>query len=344
MSPKNLNVSSKTHKFLLNKLSDRKTSQIYRKFEKNLNLKEDFIVAVSGGPDSLALAFLAKIYSIKKKLNIKYFIVDHKLRNNSTKEARFVKLLLKKFSINVDVLTWIGNKPKSNIQSIARTKRYELLIKESKKLKIKNILLGHHKDDLYENFFIRILRGSGLNGIVSFDKKKNYNNINLIRPLLEFSKKDLESIVKKIFKNYVEDPTNKNIQFKRVRIRNLIKNLELEGLDKEKFNLTIKNLKFANESISYFVKKNLEENSKYLKSNNNVILNQNFFVQPKEVVFRSLTEVIKIVGKRYYPTRGKKIDKLIEQIKNLNSFKTTLGSCVIKKVNNTIIVSKEHQT
>ena len=67
MSPKNLNVSKKTHNFLLNKLKDKRILQIYKKFEKNLKLNDDFIVAVSGGPDSLALCFLSKIYSIKKK-------------------------------------------------------------------------------------------------------------------------------------------------------------------------------------------------------------------------------------------------------------------------------------
>ena len=90
---------------------------------------------------------------------------------------------------NLEILTWVGKKPKSNIQSVARDKRYALLINKAKKLKINNILLGHHKDDLIENFFIRILRGSGLNGMVSFDQKTNQQNINLIRPLLKFSKK-----------------------------------------------------------------------------------------------------------------------------------------------------------
>ena len=181
------------------------------------------------------------------------------------------------------------------------------MIKNAKKLKIKNILLGHHKDDLIENFFIRILRGSGLNGMVSFDQKTNLQNINLIRPLLKFSKQNLEYITKKIFKNYVEDPSNKNDEFKRVKIRNFIKNLELEGLDKNKFNLTIKNLKFANESIKHFVEKNLKDNSTISNINKFVILNKNFFLQPEEVVFLSLTEVLKGVGKKYYPARGKKL-------------------------------------
>ena len=141
MSPKNLNASNKTHKFLLNQLKDKQTSKIYKKFEENLQLNEDFIVAVSGGPDSLALCFLSKIYSIKKHLKVKYFHVDHKLRNNSTKEAKFVKLLLKKFSTNLEILTWVGKKPKSNIQSIARDKRYALMINKAKTVSYTHLTL-----------------------------------------------------------------------------------------------------------------------------------------------------------------------------------------------------------
>ena len=80
MSPKNLNVSKKTHNFLLNKLKDKRILQIYKKFESDLAIKNDFVVAVSGGPDSLALSFLAKILAIKKLVKVKYFIVDHKLK------------------------------------------------------------------------------------------------------------------------------------------------------------------------------------------------------------------------------------------------------------------------
>ena len=341
MSPKNLSVSNKTHKFLLNKLKDKKTLQIYKKFEKNLNIKENFIVAVSGGPDSQALSFLAKIYSIKKLLNVKYFIVDHKLRKNSTLEANFVKRNLKKFSINLNILTWHGTKPKNNIQSTARKKRYNLLVNQAKKFKIKNILLGHHLDDLFENFFIRILRGSGLNGLVSLDQKTQYEKINLIRPLINFDKKDLIYISNRIFGSYVEDPSNKDDKFKRVKIRNFLKKLEMEGLDRNKFFLTIKNLKFANETIKFYNKKNLEENTFFSKDKKIVLLKKEFFYQSQEVVFRSFSEIIKFIGKKYYPTRGKKIDKIVKLVKSNSSIKITLGGCIIKKVNETVIISKE---
>ena len=341
MSLKNLNASNKTHKFLIEKLKNKKTLEIYRKFEKNLNLNQDFIVAVSGGPDSLALSFLAKVYSIKNSLKARYFMIDHKLRVNSSSEAKFVKKILSKLSIKLSILKWNGIKPSNNIQSVARDKRYTLLKKQSEKLKINNILLGHHKDDLIENFFIRMLRGSGLNGLISFDEKSENHNMNIIRPLLKFNKKDLLFISKKVFNNYVEDPSNENKIFQRVKIRNLIKTLQLEGLDTKKFDLTINNLKFANNSIKFYTKKNIIYNSNTINNKKSILLNIEFFNQPEEVVFRSLSEIIRIVGKKYYFVRGKKIDHVIELIKNKSYFKITLGNCILKKVNNTIIVSKE---
>ena len=68
MSRKNLSVKIKIPKLLNSKLKNRRISKIYKKFEKTLDINENFIVAVSGGPDSLALAFLCKIYAVKKKV------------------------------------------------------------------------------------------------------------------------------------------------------------------------------------------------------------------------------------------------------------------------------------
>jgi len=341
MSLKNLNASKKTHKFLLDKLKDSRILQIYKKFESNLPVKKKFLVAVSGGPDSLALSFLAKIYSIKKSIEVKYFIIDHKLRKNSTLEAKYVQKKLKDFSIKLNILTWIGTKPRKNIQSIAREKRYKLLTDAAKKNGIQNILLGHQLDDLFENFFIRILRGSGLKGLISLDKEARKNQVDLIRPLIEIDKKDLIYVSNYIFGTYIEDPSNEEDKFKRVKIRNFLKQLSLEGFDRKKFFLTIRNLKFANENIEFYIKKNLEDNVTILSQKNYVILKEKFFSQSNEVIFRSLTEVIKIVGKRYYAVRGKKIDKVINLVSTKSSFKVTLGGCIIKKVNETVILCKE---
>ena len=263
------------------------------------------------------------------------------MRKNSSLEAKYVKKKLKNFSIKLNILTWRGLKPKKNIQSIAREKRYELLCDRAKKYRIQNILVGHHLDDLFENFFIRILRGSGLQGLISLDRETQKNNINLFRPLINIDKDDLVYISNHVFGSYVQDPSNQNDKFKRVKVRNLLKELSLEGLDRNKFFLTIKNLKFANESIKFYTKKNIEENVTMLKKKQKAVLEENFFSQSEEVVFRSFGEVIKIIGKKYYTVRGRKIDKIINLVESNSSFKVTLGGCLIKKVNGTVILSKE---
>lgn len=240
----------------------------------------------------------------------------------------------------MNILKWSGSKPKRNIQSIARNKRYKLLIEKSKELRIKNVLTGHQLDDLFENFFIRILRGSGLNGLISLDQKIYYKKINIIRPLIYFNKEDLIYIAELVFKSYIIDPFNEDDKFKRVRIRNFLKQLKSEGFDREKFILTIKNLKIANESIKFYTEKNLKNNISFLK-NKSVVIKENFFSNSEEVVFRSITKIIQFVGKRHYPARGKKVEKVINMLNSKFPFKITLGGCIIMKFSKTIIITKE---
>ena len=341
MSLKNSSAKNKIPRLLKDHLNDRKINQVYKSFEKSLDTNKNFVVAVSGGPDSLALAFLAKIYSLKKGLSPKYLIVDHKLRPESTKEAKLVKHLLKSFLIKGEILTWRGKKPSKNIQSVARKKRFELIFKTCEKYKIKNILLGHHLDDLFENFFIRLTRGSGLKGLVSLDIKSMIDSKNLLRHLLYQNKKDLEYISSQVFGFYVQDPSNKEDKYQRTKIRKLIEDLKKNGLDKKKFINSINNLKFSNKVINFYVNKNFKENTYFLKKTNQLILNNEFFQQPDEIIFRSLSDSLKLVGKKFYSVRGKKLDKIIRDIKKDEIFKQTLGGCIIEKVNQTVIIKKE---
>jgi len=344
MNLKNLSAQNKNHKKILSHLNDKNIFKTSKEFENSLDVKENLAVAVSGGPDSLALAFLTKCYSLKNKVKVKYFIVDHKLRKESSLEAKTTKDILKKINIDCKILLWNGKKPSKNIQAVARNKRYLLLAEECKKNNIEYLLLGHHINDLFENFLIRLVRGSGLNGLISFSKKTKYKNqkLNIIRPLLDIEKKDLIYISKKVFNFYIKDPSNINKEFKRTRIRNLLQSLEKEGLDKKKLTLTINNLKDSNRSIKFYVDKNLKENSIFLKKKNIYILNQIFFDQSHEVIFRSLAKIIQRLGKKYYPVRGKSLTELIKGINARSFSKVTLGGCFIDRVNETILISREN--
>ncbi len=343
MNLKNLSAQSKKHKKILSQLNQKKISKIYNEFSSSLKIKKDLAVAVSGGPDSLALAYLTKCYSLKNKIKVKYYLVNHMLRKEATLEAETVKKILKKIDIQCTILNWNGKKPSKNIQATARDKRYSLLANECKKNNIKYLLLGHHLNDLFENFLIRIVRGSGLNGLISFSKNTKYRdqNLNIIRPLLNLEKKDLLYISNEVFSFFVKDPSNINEDYKRTRIRNLLYSLEKEGLDIKKLKLTINNLKDSDKSIKFYVDKNLKKNVVFLKRKNTYILSYNFFDQSHEIIFRSLTKLIQKLGEEYYPVRGKSINELIKGINKKSFTKVTLGGCFIERINETILISQE---
>jgi len=350
MKKKSLNAKKIIHKNLQKQLKKPKINSIYKDFEKLLidkKLSGNLAVAVSGGADSMALAFLAKCYSILKNVKIKYYHLDHGLRLNSGTEAKLVKLKLKKFDINCKILTWEGKKPNSNIQSIARKNRYKLFLKESIKDKVKTILVAHHIDDLYESFILRLLRGSGLKGLTSFSVSKTQvrhnSNIDILRPLININKDNLIYIVKNTFNFYLKDPSNKNILFKRVRIRKLINNLKREGLDEKKLKMTINNLSESNLTINHYVKKNIRLNSNFLKVDNKLtcMIKKEFFNQPNEVIFRSMGDILKKIGGNYYAPRGKSIINLMNRMKSKKLNKITLSRCIIEKLSNSLIIYAE---
>ena len=350
MKKKNLSAKKKIPSFFSKKLEDPKIKRIYLNFKKKLpkNVSNNICVAVSGGVDSIALSFLAKSYSLEKKKKIYFFIVDHKIREKSTSEAKLVRSKLKSFGINCEILTLKKMKKLSNLQSYARDNRYSMIIKKSLTKKIDFILTAHHKDDLLENFFIRLLRGSGLKGLISFSKTKSKvkfdHQIYTLRPLIDVSKKDLTYISKNTFNFYVEDTSNFDDKFLRVKIRKLIAKLENEGLTFNKFKLSLNSLSESNHAIDYYVIQNLKNNTSLIPFTKTTILKKEFFMQPDEIIFRSLSEVIQKTGKRQFYARGSKVKNLINFIKSDENFvKKTLSGCIIQKIENSVAISSENK-
>ena len=348
MKRKSLSVTKKTLNFYLTKLKDPQVRKLYKVFLNNLSSlnirKKRIMIGVSGGADSLSLLFFSQCYALKNMIKLYPVIIDHKLRKESTNEAENLKFKLKKnFKINCKILSKRISKIDQNIQSYARDLRYDLFLKECNKYKIDCLLLGHHKDDLIENFFIRLLRGSGLKGLVSFNKNvSDYNGLKIARPFLSTSKKELIEINKKTFGFFVDDPTNYNDKFLRSRIRKLLKNLDKEGLNFEKFYLTLKNLSKSDQVIEFFVEKNVLENSKYFEKDKKIILNRSFFSNPDEIILRSFTQLMQRISKKKNYPRGKKVISLMNSLKFSNTkVKLTLSGCIIEKIEDSVVIYPE---
>ena len=344
MRRKNLIATRKANKNEL-LFKDPKILNFYTKFKSivfKVIKRKNFALAVSGGADSLCLAYFAKIYSFEFNNKAHVLIVDHKLRKESSYEALKVKKILSKKNIYSRILKWKGEIPKKNIQKNARDMRYALLSNYCIKNKVKYLITAHHGDDQIENFFIRLLRGSGLSGLSSMSEKVKYNkNLKIIRPFLKFEKKDLKYVTLNYFKTYIKDPSNKNEKFLRVRIRRYRKNMEKEGLDAKKIIKTVDNLFSADQALNFYKNKALYKHASFVSKNKCLINKKIFSEEAQEIIFKFFYDILPLVSGTYYPPRSKKVVNLINRLKSDKFVKSTLGGCIIEEKDNFILISKE---
>tara|TARA_B100000029_G_scaffold441525_1_gene459398 strand:- start:1159 stop:2229 length:1071 start_codon:yes stop_codon:yes gene_type:complete len=329
-------------------LKDEKIINYYQQFKSRIFkiIKDrNFALAVSGGADSLCLAYFSKIYSYEFGSKAHVLIVDHRLRKESSTEAGKVKKILSRKNIYSQVLRWKGKIPKSNIQKNARDMRYTLLSDFCMRNKIKYLVTAHHGDDQIENFFIRLIRGSGLSGLSSMSEKVKYNsNLKIVRPFLKFEKKDLKYVTLNYFGTYIKDPSNKNEKFLRVRIRKYRKNMEKEGLDTKKIMKTVDNLLSADQALDFYKNKAFHKHVSFISKSRCLINRKIFLEEAREIIFKSFSDVLSLVSGTYYPPRSKKVLNLINRLKSDNYAKSTLGGCVIEEKDNFILISKELKT
>ena len=337
MSKKNSSVNLK------NNFQDFKDlSNIFVNFKNKLDLlnKKSYVVAVSGGPDSLALVALTQFYKLYKKTKFEYLLVDHNIRKNSHKEAKKVKNLLKKKKINLKILV---NKKKitKNIQAEARIARYDIISNYCKQNRIQTILTAHNLEDQVETFFIRLSRGSGLKGLSSMKElSKIATKVNLFRPLLDVKKLFLIQISKKIFGNFIKDPSNKNEKFLRTKIRNLKKPLESSGIKYEQIFKSIQNLSLSKLTLQEYLNRTFDELIK--KKGREISINIKKYIKlNNEIKIAVINESIKKLKKNYYDLRSKKVRNLINNINRGDFKKSTLGGCIFFKKGENLCLKSE---
>ncbi len=198
-------------------------------------------VAVSGGPDSMCLVYLINEWNKTKKGKLIALLIDHKLREESSSECKQIKNYLMNLKINSKIFTISNTRLKKKTMAEARHNRYGKLINFCKKNNILHLFLGHHYDDNLETFLIRSVSGSNLEGLNSISYISNLNKINLIRPLLNNTKKQIVAFNKEKEIEYIIDPSNEHLKYTRVIIRNFLNKTKQIKLIKKDFD-RIKNL------------------------------------------------------------------------------------------------------
>ncbi len=307
-------------------------SEIFLNFKKKLDnhKKRIFLVAVSGGPDSLALVALTKSYSYIRNAKFHYVLIDHNLRKNSSVEAKKVKNLLKKKKINLKIFKNL-KKITKNVQAEARNIRYEILANYCKKNKINTIITAHNFEDQVETFLIRLSRGSGIKGLSGIKPLSKINNQStLFRPLLDVKKKFLIKIAKSVFGEFIKDPSNKNMKFLRTKVRNLKKPLENSGIKYDQIFKSIQNLSLSKETLDDYFQKTSKELIK--NKGGRITINIRKYMKLKmDTKITLLNQSIKLLKKNYYDLRSKKVENLIKNLNKADFKKHTLGGCIFFK-------------
>jgi len=189
------------------------------------------VLAVSGGPDSVALMWLAARWrrSLAHGPRLVAVTVDHGLRPEAAREARDVKRLANSLDLPHRTMRWTGVKPTTGLPAAARDARYRLLVQAARAAGATHVLTAHTRDDQAETLLMRLLRGSGIAGLAAMAAVTEREGIALARPLLDVPKSQLIATLERAHVGFADDPTNRDIAFTRPRLRALLPALAAEG-------------------------------------------------------------------------------------------------------------------
>ena len=191
------------------------------------------VLAVSGGPDSIALMWLAARWrrALARGPRLIAVTIEHGLRAEARREARDVKRLARSLELPHRTLRWTGAKPKTGLPAAAREARYRLLGEVARKSSASHILTAHTRDDQAETLLMRLLRGSGIAGLAAMARESRRGEVVVARPFLDVSKAQLIATLGRAKLGFADDPTNRDLNFTRPRLRALMPALAVEGGD-----------------------------------------------------------------------------------------------------------------
>lgn len=269
-------------------------------------------LAVSGGPDSLALLLLA---AAARPGRVEAASVDHGLREDSRKEAEMVADLCARLGVPHEILTieW-KKKPASGIQERARKKRYSALGDWAKRRGIAAVATAHHEEDQAETLLMRLVRGAGVRGLAGMRARRQVagTGLAILRPLLRWRRQELADICAKAGIEPASDPSNDDPQFERVRVRKTLG--DVDWLDAAGLAKSAGYLSQADQALRWAAK---QEYDRRVSEDNQVITFDPAGL-PDELrrrIVKTIVDRLKTEGKAE-PLRGRELNHLINVLAN----------------------------
>lgn len=304
---------------------------------------ERVALAVSGGPDSLALLHLAARWREERGAapELSVLTVDHALRPGSREEAEMVARTAEALGLPHAILTWEhGGAADTGLQEKARAARYDLMAAYARDHGIDAIATAHHLDDQAETFLMRLKRGSGLDGLAAMPERGAWEGVMILRPLLDVPKARLVATLERDGIAYASDPSNVDPRFERARMRAVWDALAALALAPEMLALAAGRLRRAREALDHatdaFLADHVEMHETHATIDRDALL-----AVPQEIALRALARVIETVGGSEEPVRLAKLEALLAALAAQPDKTQTLGHCVIEPKGGTLRVARE---
>ncbi|NOX41543.1 MAG: tRNA lysidine(34) synthetase TilS [Alphaproteobacteria bacterium] len=297
-------------------------------------------VAISGGGDSTALLLLLVDWSRVRDVKIRAVTVDHGLRAAAKTEALQVARLCANLGVSHDILTWSGWNGRGNLQGNARNARYDLIRDWAGAHKIDVVALGHTKDDQAETVLMRLLRGSGVDGLAGMANRREDGNLSWCRPLLGASRAELRNFLRAKNIDWSEDPSNDDLKFDRVKIRSLLARALEMGLTSQGLADTAARMNSARHALQTQTLEIARNICTVTPVGDIEIQAEQFFALDDEFKLRLMGHSLKWVASEIYQPRRKMLISLVKTISERR--KATLSGCFIThRAQNLIRISRE---
>jgi tRNA(Ile)-lysidine synthase len=292
-------------------------------------------LAVSGGPDSLALMHLAARLRAEPGLafEISVLSVDHGLRASSRDEALMVGRLAAELGLSHAILDWEEREPHAaSLQARARAARYDLMAAHCHAHDIPALVTAHHLDDQAETFLMRLKRGSGLDGLAAIPERGAWAGIVTLRPLLDMPKARLVATLDAAGIPFVSDPSNTDPRFERARVRGSAAALSALGLTPEALALSARRLRRAREALDAAAQSFLAPISETSEAGYALIDREALAAVPQEIALRAQAQLIGAVGGGETPLQLAKLEALLAALQAHPGKAHTLGRCRIEPI------------
>jgi len=297
-------------------------------------------VAVSGGSDSTALLHLMHQWAGGAGVMLHAVTVDHGLRDAAAGEAKSVARMCAGLGIDHSTLRWTGWDGKGNLQDQARRARYGLMSGWAREHGIEMIALGHTIEDQAETFLMRLARGSGVDGLSGMATRRRSDGVTWVRPVLLQRRQDLRGYLQRHDVEWIDDPTNEDERFARVKIRKAMRVLAGLGLGTERLAATAQDLRMARMALELQTREAAERIATV--ENGDVVLDRMQYRRlPTEIGARLFSHALCWVSSaEYRPRRQSLLDA--EDRAGMGKA-TTLHGCLITPNRDEIRITREYQ-